>query len=262
MLNLKIIACKSMYRELSLLAALSTNVTDVTWLRQGLHDTPEKLAQTLQAEVAAIDAETDMHTNPPPYGDGFDAILIGYGLCCNGIVGLSSEKTPIVIPRAHDCMTFFLGSKERYKQEFSGVDASGAEKAANGGTYWFSPGWIECCTMPSAASHEYRVKLLTPKYGAERAEKMVDQWEEYYAGYSRLAYIKWPEFEGLPFETRAVEFSKEAAVRTGWTYEELPGDPSLLRDFLEGNWDEERFLVVPPGKKVAASFDDDIIEVE
>jgi hypothetical protein len=33
----------------------------------------------------------------------------------------------------------------------------------------------------------------------------------------------------------------------------------LMEDFVNGNWDNERFLVVPPGKKVAASYDDKII---
>jgi len=252
MLNLKIIACKSMYRELSLLAALSTNVTDVTWLRQGLHDTPGKLAQTLQAEVAAIDAETDMHTNPPPYGDGFDAILIGYGLCCNGIVGLSSEKTPIVIPRAHDCMTFFLGSKERYRELFM----------ANSGTYWYNPGWIESSPMPSRERHDALMDFYTGKYGQEQGAQMVELYEEWRTSYSRVGYIRWAEREGEAFEERAKAYARDCAAYTGWEYREFEGDSSLLRDFVEGNWDEQRFLVLPPGRAAQASFGDDVIEPE
>jgi hypothetical protein len=262
MLHLKIIACKVMYRELSQVASLSRNVTDVTWLRQGLHDLPEKLAATLQAEVAAVDAGDDIRTHPPPYGDDFDAILIGYGLCCNGVVGLSSEKYPLVIPRAHDCTTVFLGSKERYKREFSGIDENGAPKVGGGGTYWFTPGWIECCTMPCKRNHEFKMAYYTEKYNSKRAEMMVSMYEEYHKDYSRLAYLKWPDFDGEEFERTAEVFAKEASAHIGWAYEELRCDPSLMNDFIAGEWDDERFLVVPPGRKVKASFDDDIITLE
>jgi hypothetical protein len=91
---------------------------------------------------------------------------------------------------------------------------------------------------------------------------MVSQYEEYYSGYSRLAYIKWSDFEGTPFEEEARKFSRESAVRTGWTYEEFAGDPGLMKRFIAGDWDNERFLVVPPGKKVKASYDERVIDIE
>jgi hypothetical protein len=37
---------------------------------------------------------------------------------------------------------------------------------------------------------------------------------------------------------------------------------SLLQTLLDGPWDDERFLVVRPGQRVAASFDDNIIKTE
>ena len=35
---------------------------------------------------------------------------------------------------------------------------------------------------------------------------------------------------------------------------------SLIQRLVDGPWDDERFLVVPPGSRVAASFDDRIIK--
>jgi hypothetical protein len=42
-----------------------------------------------------------------------EAVLLGYGLCNNGVVGLHAP-VPLVISRAHDCITLLLGSRERY----------------------------------------------------------------------------------------------------------------------------------------------------
>ena len=49
----------------------------------------------------------------------YDAILLGYCLCSNGIVGLSSRKVPLIIPRGHDCITLLLGSREKYQEYFN-----------------------------------------------------------------------------------------------------------------------------------------------
>ena len=37
---------------------------------------------------------------------------------------------------------------------------------------------------------------------------------------------------------------------------------TLVQQLVDGPWDDERFLVVPPGGRVAASFDEKIIKVE
>ncbi len=52
----------------------------------------------LQEEINKIDATEDLHTSYPPYDLPFDGILIGYGLCSNGVVGLSSQKYPLIMP--------------------------------------------------------------------------------------------------------------------------------------------------------------------
>ena len=62
----------------------------------------------------------------------YDAVLLGYGLCSNGLVGMGARSIPLVVPRAHDCITLFLGSKERYLQYFQD----------NPGVYFMTSGWI------------------------------------------------------------------------------------------------------------------------
>ncbi|MFI3211919.1 MAG: DUF1638 domain-containing protein [Eubacteriales bacterium] len=121
MKRLKVIACEVAFRELCYCASQCRAMIDFTFMTQGLHDkgaTPMK--QMLQDEIDKV----DIHK--------YDAIVLAYGLCSNGVVGLQS-KLPMIIPKAHDCITFFLGSKERYAEFFD----------KNRGTYVYTSGWIE-----------------------------------------------------------------------------------------------------------------------
>jgi hypothetical protein len=56
----------------------------------------------------------------------------------------------MIIPKAHDCITLFLGSKERYRTYFD----------AHPGTYWYTPGWVECSVQPGKGRYE----LLRKEY--------------------------------------------------------------------------------------------------
>ena len=250
MLYLKVLACKSLFRELSYLAAVSDNAIDMVCFKWGLHDVPGAIQKALQAEIDSIDSGDDVHTTYPPFGRPFDAILLGYGLCSNGTVGLCSKKFPLVIPRGHDCITFFLGSKERYRQLFD---------ESHGGTVWYSPGWLESAPIIGRECHDHMIDIYTKKFGRQTAEELVEAYEQWQEPYTRLALVEWPEFAGLPMAERTARFARESAEHAGWRMERIQGDSSLLRDFIDGNWDEQRFLVVPPGKTVKATYEDDVI---
>ena len=56
-------------------------------------------------------------------------------------------------------------------------------------------------------------------------------------------------------------FSKKCAEELSWSYDEQIGDPQLIINFLEGNWNSDEFLIVQPGEKVIASHDDQIIGI-
>lgn len=91
-----------MLREICYCISKCINIIDVMFMPKGLHDTgASKMAQTLQAEIDKVESKK------------YEAVLLGYGLCNNGICGLKSTL-PIIIPKAHDCITLLLGSKERY----------------------------------------------------------------------------------------------------------------------------------------------------
>jgi len=118
-----VIGCAVLVRELELAASRSPHKIEFQILSKGLHDIGcvgmrERLQEAIDSHVT-----TD-----------FDAVILGYGLCNLGVVGLKAPAhCPLVITRAHDCMTLFMGSRERYAKYF----------AENPGTYFLTPGWIE-----------------------------------------------------------------------------------------------------------------------
>lgn len=244
-MRLKLIACKVLTREVGLLSASCENFIDITWLRQGYHNEPDKLRGILQEQIDRIDAGEDPCSCGGDCGD-FDAILIGYGLCSNGVAGISSKKYPLVIPRAHDCITLFLGSKERYSEVFARL---------SGGIYWYTPGWIENSIMPSKERKEKALEIYTELYGEDNAEYLVDMESGWLRDYKAACFVKNNEIENGAYK----EYTKDCAEYLGWEYREEEGDLSLLKRFLNGQWDEKDFLIVPPGSSAQPSYDDRII---
>jgi hypothetical protein len=248
-LRLKLIACEILYRELCAVAARSINQVDVQFLPKGLHDIGQPAMNArLREALAAVDVGCDA---------GYDAVLLGYGLCSNGVVGLAASRVPLVIPRAHDCIALFLGSKERYQAYFE----------SHPGVYFETTGWIErgeqtrqqdprsiLSTSGLALSYDE----LVAKYGEDNARYLHDQLGDATRNYRSLAFIEM----GIEPDDRFERIAREKAAREGWTFEKLPGDLSLLRALVDGPWDADRFLIVPPGHRVAASFDGRIVKME
>ena len=246
MKRFKLLACKVLYREISLLSARCESFVDVTYLRQGLHNTPDILRETLQREIDRIDAGTDIYSSCNKAGD-FDAILLGYGLCSNAICGIVSQKFKLVVPRAHDCVTLFLGSKERYKDYFD---------THSGGIYWYTPGWNECCLMPGKQTLEIKRSRYMAQYDDEdTVDYLMEQEHAWMKQYKTFAYIDWEELH-MPHH---IQYTKECAQSLNVGFDLLKGDSSLLRDFIDGNWREEDFLVLEPGQTISQSFDDAIL---
>jgi len=225
-MRLQFIACKVMQREAYFCAARSKNVIDVVLMPQGLHDEPDKL----RAEVRrALDRTCDIQ------GRQYDASLLGYGLCSNGIVGLSA-KIPIVVTRGHDCITLLLGSKQRYAEYFQ----------SHRGVYWYSPGWIEGGRQPSRELYEKLLKEYEQKYGPDNAQYLMETEQSWIKEYNWAAYVDW----GLASSDEYKKYTRQCAEFLGWNYDELKGDPSLMQRLLDGQWNDSEFLLVKPGQKI------------
>ena len=73
--------------------------------------------------------------------------------------------------------------------------------------------------------------------------------------YSCVTYVEWPRLADAETEMRG----REMAAQKGWKYNYMEGSDSLLYDFLNGNWDERRFLVLEPGETLTPSYDGDVM---
>jgi len=225
-MRLQFIACKVLQKEAYLCAARSKNTVDVVLMEQGLHLYPDKLRNEVQK---SLDRTSDIQ------GRNYDASLLGYGLCSNGIMGLSA-KIPIVVPRGHDCITLLLGSKEKYREYFD----------SHRGVYWYSPGWIETSTQPGKERYERTLREYKEKYGQDNAEYLMNMEQNWMKEYSWATYIDW----GFANSQEEKEYTKRCAEYLGWKYDELKGDQGLMQRFVDGVWNENEFLIIRPGEKI------------
>jgi hypothetical protein len=236
-MRLKCLSCDALARPVYLCAAQSPHLVDVELFQLGLHNTPANLRQRLQAQIDAV-------------GPGYDAVVLAYGLCGQSTAGLTARDKPVVIPRAHDCITLFLGSRERYRQEFE----------QNKGTYWYTLDYIERRgddhTSLSASDVDVAAVYdeYVAKYGQDNADYLMEVMGAWQQHYQRAAFIDL----GLGDNT-AVEAQAQAdAARRGWRFERVAGDLVLIRRLLNGDWDAD-FLVLQPGQTLTMTYDDDIM---
>jgi len=245
-MRLKLISCEILYREFCAAVARSSNMVDVEFLTKGLHDIgSEGMLERLQAAVDRVDASH------------YDAILLGYALCNNGLVGLTARTIRLVVPRAHDCITLFLGNKERYHDYFEG----------HPGVFFETTGWIERGESDGELSQLALGKKLgfrnsyedlVARYGEDNAQYLWDQLGDLTKHYGQITFIEMGIEPDSSFEDRA----REKAEAHGWKFEKLRGDMGLVQRLVDGAWDESEFLVVPPGGRISAQYNGGIISIE
>jgi len=245
----KFIGCEIIYREACFLAGVCPHRVDVEFLPKGLHnlETPE-MVRRLQAAIDAVDSSDD-----------YEAVLLGYARCNDGLVGVRAGEIPLVIPRAHDCITFFFGSRGAYKRYFDEFP----------GTYYMTTGWIErdkdedqiswlkdkggAAGKLGAMSHEE----LIAKYGRDNAEFIAQTLGGWRENYSRFCYLKM----GLCPEDDYIAQTRCEADERNWQVDLRRGDLTLLEKLFLGKWDED-FVIVRPGRKIVARNDDRILDAE
>ena len=240
-MRIKVVACEVVARELYWCAARARHAVDITLMPQGLHDNSDLCRGRLQAMIDAAEP------------DRYDAILLGYGLCNNSLVGIRAGRIPMIVPRAHDCITLLLGSKERYARLFAGRP----------GTYWFSSGWLECRRKEgerieprqnSGLGPTYRrgdYAELVAKYGEENAKYLIEFMSGWETHYTHGTLIEFDFDRRLGLRRRVREICREK----GWRFAAVKGSLALVRAAVDGAWDDERFLTVQPGRAVRASYD-------
>lgn len=246
-LRLLALTCEVLARSVYLCAARSPHVVDVQLNRRGLHDEPPNLREILQEQIDGSGA---------PY----DAVVLAYGLCGGATAGLRAGSIPLVVPRAHDCITLFLGSRERYQVEFTD----------NPGTFWYVQDYVERTedggafagvgAVSDAAARAIHDEYVV-RYGEDNAAYLMEVMGAWRSHYDRAAFVDMGV--AAPAGAAAVEArARDDAARRGWRFEKLAGELLLIRRLIDGEWDEADVLVLEPGERLAMSYDERVIRAE
>jgi Protein of unknown function (DUF1638) len=237
----KILACEVFFRELCSLMVNHTKTFDLEFLPKGLHDLGcDRMKERLQERLDAVPAGR------------YEAILLLYGLCNNGLCGISSSHTRIVIPRSHDCIAVFMGGRGKYEEYFN----------SHPGTYYRTSGWMERESAEGAGEATIMDKLgmtmkyaeLVEKYGEDNAKYVMETMCIGAEHYDRIAYINM----GLECDSVYRDMAKKEAADKGWNFDELTGSLRIMKGLIDGDWGED-FLVIEPGSTIAPSYDKGVV---
>jgi len=211
-----VIACATVMEEM--LPLLPPEVAHRV-LDFGLHTDPARLKEALQREIDEVERDPAV-----------DTIILGYGLCSQGVIGLKSVHSRLVVPRVDDCISIFLGSGPAYREQTK----------SEPGTYYLTKGWIEVGESPFS-EHEKTVQ----RYGPEKAERIYRIMLKHY---TRLALINTGQYD----LERYRDYARRTAERFSLRYEEIEGSTELVMKMINGPWDDD-FVTVCPGSAVELS---------
>lgn len=214
MINRVIVACRIMQPELEKIREGNPGI-EIRYIDQGLHMTPKKMAPVIQEQIDSVT-------------DRFGEIVLGYGLCANGIVGVIARNEGLYIPKSHDCIALFMGL-EAYRTAIK----------KRPGTFYLTAGWIEDRKDPLS----YMEDRYVPRLGRETAEWGMKEELKHYShfvlintGAGDLDRMRERTMENVRF------FCKE--------YEEIPGDLSVLRKMILEPLRDSDFIFINPGGSV------------
>jgi len=235
--RLALLACRVFEREIALHAADAKHIAKTRFFEVGLHDRPDDLRAALQAALCEMERRDDI-----------EAVVLAYGLCGRGTAGLRPLRHKLVIPRAHDCVTVFMGSKETYAEHQRRCPTC----------YFYTPGWNRELRVPGPEQLEAKRAEFQKKFDPEDVEFLLETEREQWALYDTATYIDL----GTDDAAAQAEYARRCADWLGWKFERMRGDPALLRDLLWGNWDSERFQIIEPGSQLGHSPDEAILRSE
>ena len=229
-----VIACAVLARDMKEIARELGLELEFTFLEAGLHENPHKLNKKVQEAIDTIAGNRDG-----------DRIIIGYGVCGKGTVGLAARDIPLVIPRVHDCIALFLGGDQAYQEQFKRFP----------GTYYLSAGWCEEKAEPVSqrrkkawfGNRQLVYEDLKNSHGQKTADHTFAFLNSWQKNYQRAAFIETRSGQAPKYESMA----KDMAKAYGWQFERITGDQGLLRQMMTTTASTSRVLVVPPGHAIA-----------
>jgi hypothetical protein len=245
-MRLKLIACDVLTRLICHCVARTPHVIDMEFTKKGDHNEPEYLREVIQQKIDSCENS----------GIEYDAIVLGYGLCGNSILNLITRKVSMVVPRAHDCCTLFLGSKDKFKKYFGNNPSLGFTSIGyteRGDSYTREASKVGKNKGLNETYQEY-----VKKYGEDNARyiwETLHPKEKPWEKDNRYMCIEIPEFSHLGFSGQC----KLKAQTENKIFVELDGSIELIEKLIFAEWSEKDFLIVKPNQRIKAIYDMDEI---
>lgn len=205
-----VIACETLRDELERAMEVTQSSFEVTWVDSNYHMDPNGLRIKLQEEIDKI--------------TGADTILLAYGCCGNGLIGLDASTADLIIPKTDDCISMVLCKPEK---KFNRLKK----------TYFLTKGWIDS----SRGLMEEYVRAVE-RYGEAKAERI---FRLMLKSYRYLMLIDTGAYNIYDYVPRA----KEIADITHLDLIVRPGGTWLLEKLLTGPYDDD-FCIIPKGEEV------------
>ncbi len=194
-----------------------------------LHNTPDLLRNKLQDAIDEASAEADCLR-----------IIIAYGLCGNGTIGIESRNVCLVLPKVHDCISLFLGGNKVYQEQF----------AQYPGTFYITEGWREEKETQKEQDGEavwvgdesLGCREILNNYGEGNGRTIVDFFTSWRGNYQRAAYID----TGVGSRDKSRLYAEKLAKDHNWKFDLIKGDLGLLEKLLCATESSDEVLFVPP----------------
>jgi len=209
-----LIACETLKDEVELAIKNTGQEIETIWMSNLLHDSPDRLRTALQEQIDAVEED-------------YDQLLLAYGNCGNGLLGLKSDKAQLIIPKFEDCIGLVLSNKENLDR-------------IRTRTYFLTSGWLRS-EKSLDAEYQHHVK----KYGEERA-KMI--YEMLYHNYKELMLIDTGAYKVDDW----LDKTKEIGQMLDLEVVVDQGSIAPIEKLLTGDWDQQ-FLIINPGRVTVQS---------
>ncbi|MDR2387492.1 MAG: DUF1638 domain-containing protein [Deltaproteobacteria bacterium] len=216
--GLGLVACDVVRTEFE--KALAGRKVITRYLEYSLHSTPNLMAGRITEAMEELRAQ------------GAERVVLGYGLCSNGVVGLNFDSG-LVMPRCHDCIAMLLGSPRRYYEMFRKFP----------GTYFLTEGWIRNNADPLST---VQVKY-TPRLGEKKALRGMTLE---LANYKAFCFVD----NGVGDREAVRERTKENCKVFNKEFIELESGIDYFTGLLNGPHSEDDFLVLSGGQKVQNEY--------
>jgi hypothetical protein len=213
-----ILSCETLKDELNLVMKNQNCSLPVFWVDSGKHAWPDKLRVSIQEAIDGL-------------SPSYKTVLLLFGFCGNAMVGVKADSRSLVLPKAADCIPLFIGS--RGERDAHGTDV-----------YFFTGGYIN-----SGGSIAADTSKVFKRYGEDRALSILKKMLGHYRNFS---VIDTGAFDLAEVQAKVEKFALPLEIPV----KVIRGNLRLIAALLSGNWNEDEFLVVEPGKEI--SFEDSL----